>query len=277
MKYDVFLVSSLADRDTAEMLVRRLRALKFKVRYDKTREHTSPRPKDLKDVGDTRSIVVLWSKSSCNAAVNDGAWIYDLAHRAGSRKGALVQLCLDNSVPGEPFTSDEKIDISGLAPRKIVNGYYDFIDIISARNGRKGLRDWLKLKARDTAGKAIWKNQHPADPLSKVKPKGYVSPAPDISNDQHGKPLVLTPPVAPVKVISRPILRPLTDHIETIMLAGIGAGIALMFLAAYLVRAEPEVIGVANSRPSYIFECPNGEKVMCPIGTLEPGPIEDDT
>ena len=61
-RYDVFLVSTLADRAKAELIVRRLRALKFKVRHDKKREHTTPTPRDYRDADNSQSVLVLWSK-----------------------------------------------------------------------------------------------------------------------------------------------------------------------------------------------------------------------
>jgi len=68
------------------------------------------------------------------------------------------------------------------------------------------------------------------------------------------------------------------DQAERILLACILGGILALFIAGYISRSSPAPIGVSNAGSQFIFECPNGERMMCPIGTLEPtGPIEDDT
>ena len=66
-RYNVFLANALADREKAELVVRRLRALKIKVRYDKKREHTTPTPRDYRDADNSQSVLVLWSKEACDS------------------------------------------------------------------------------------------------------------------------------------------------------------------------------------------------------------------
>ena len=168
-RYDVFLVSTLADRVKAELLVRRLRALKFKVRYDKKREHTTPTPKDYRDADNAQSVLVLWSKEACDTDKSDSDWVHALAHHARSKDGTLLQVGLDKSVPDEPFAEDERYSFSGMGPRKLVKGYYALIDELGRRDGRKDLRDWIDIKRGDTDAKAAWKEAHPTDPLSLVK------------------------------------------------------------------------------------------------------------
>ena len=60
-RYDVFLVNALADSEKAVLIVRRLRALKFKVRYDNKREHTTPTPKDYRDTDNSQTQLHLRS------------------------------------------------------------------------------------------------------------------------------------------------------------------------------------------------------------------------
>ena len=71
-RYDVFLASSLADSEKAQLIVRRLRALKFKVRYDKKREHTTPPPRDYRDADNSprRPIVIGFTRLPIMRAPN---------------------------------------------------------------------------------------------------------------------------------------------------------------------------------------------------------------
>ena len=107
-RYDVFLVSTLADRAKAELIVRRLRALKFKVRHDKKREHTTPTPRDYRDADNSQSVLVLWSKEACDTSKSDSDWVHAIAHHARSKDGVLLQVGLDKSVPDEPFANDKR-------------------------------------------------------------------------------------------------------------------------------------------------------------------------
>lgn len=174
MRYDVFLVSALEDSAMAETLVRRLKALKFKVRYDKKRTHTTSTPKDIKDANDSQSVIVLWSKAACDTTDADSDWVHAMAHQARSRKNVLVQIGLDETIPDEPFDADKRYMIEGLTARTLVDGYEELVEDLGARDGRKDLRDWLALKASDAEGKAAWKTSHPTDPLAladRPKPK----------------------------------------------------------------------------------------------------------
>ena len=47
MAYDVLLVAAIKDSDKATVIARRLRALKFRVRFDASRAHTTPSSRDL--------------------------------------------------------------------------------------------------------------------------------------------------------------------------------------------------------------------------------------
>ena len=178
-RYDVFLASTLADREKAELIVRRLRALKFKVRYDKKREHTTPTPKDYRDADNSQSTLILWSKAeACATDSPDSDWVHAIAHHARSKTDVLVQASLDSAVPDEPFNNDQRFDLSGMGPRKLVEGYYQLVEDLGARDGRTDLRDWLALKASDKDGKEIWKENHPNDPLALVgKAKEAPKPA----------------------------------------------------------------------------------------------------
>jgi len=160
-RYDIFLVSTQADREKADLLVRRLRALKFKVRHDKKREHTTPTPKDYRDADNSQAVLVLWSKQACDTSKSDSDWVHAIAHHARSKDGVLMQAGLDKSVPDEPFSGDTRYSLTGMGPRKLVNGYYDLVDELGRRDGRKDLREWIDLKTSDKEAKDAWKTVHP--------------------------------------------------------------------------------------------------------------------
>jgi len=279
-RYDVFLANALADREKAELIVRRLRALKFKVRYDKKREHTTPTPKDYRDADNSRSILVLWSKESCNLSSRDSDWVHAIAHHARSKGDVLVQAGLDSAVPDEPFSSDPRFPLAGMGPRKLVIGYYELVETLGSRDGRSGLRDWLTLKASDKDGKEAWKQTHPEDPLAQVaKPKATAAPTPKAAPARAE--------ISPIPFQTPPSATPapavIEDRLGPIMLAMVGAIILGMLVLSGALRSG--TTGTAPASPDgtlLVEQCPAGQipaylldqQVRPP---LEPGPIIDDT
>jgi hypothetical protein len=166
MAYDVLLVAAIKDSDKATVIARRLRALKFRVRFDASRNHTTPSSRDLGDCNKAASVLVLWSKAACDTSSADSDWVHAMAHLARSRDGALVQASLDDTVPDDPFEKDQRYDLTDLTSRKTPEGVYSLVERLGQRDGRRGLRDWMMLSASDEAGKQAWRDEHPNDPLS---------------------------------------------------------------------------------------------------------------
>ena len=283
-RYDVFLASALADREKAELIVRRLRALKFKVRYDKKREHTTPTPKDYRDVDNAASVLVLWSKQACDLNSADSDWVHAIAHHARSKDDVLLQAALDTTVPDEPFSSDDRFALSGMGPRKLVEGYYALVDTLGERQGRSDLRDWLDLKASDKDGKEIWKENHPNDPLALVgKPKTAPQPKPPAAPVVAAAPAVTPDFAANLEAPSPKQSFAPEDRIGTIMLATVGAVILAMLVLSAAIRSnKSEPISTNEDDIQLVERCPAGQipeyllepRVRPP---LEPGPIIDDT
>lgn len=298
-RYDVFLVSTLADREKAELIVRRLRALKFKVRYDKKREHTTPTPKDYRDADASQSVLVLWSKTACDTDQSDSDWVHAIAHHARSKDGVLLQAGLDKSTPDEPFNADKRYALSGMGPRKLVNGYFDLVDELGRRDGRKDLREWIEFKAGDKEAKEAWKTNHPTDPLSQVKkpaakakaatkPAAKATPTPKAApktsaqkttaspakpapkNRVKPPPLVMKPPVPPVA--EPPDLgRAMLGAVAVVVLGMLVMSAALSTKSGLPATAGAVVLDQcpAGQMPAYLLD-----EVPAP---LEPGPIIDDT
>lgn len=285
-RYDVFLANALADRETAELIVRRLRALKFKVRYDKKREHTTLTPKDYRDADQSGAVLVLWSKESCNTDSRDSDWVHAIAHHARSKDGVLIQATLDASVPDEPFGDDDRYALTGLGPRKLVSGYFALVDDLGARGERTGLRDWLKLKASDKDGKEAWKQAHPSDPLAQ---------APKRKTTTTGKTQSAAAPAAPVQETVSPSFAAnleqapatppfdISDRVGTIMLAAVGAIIVgMLMLSASLRSSVIEPVPLDADGNPLVAQCPAGQMPAYLLNEgaprpLEPGPIIDDT
>lgn len=286
-RYDVFLVNALADREKADLIVRRLRALKFKVRYDKKREHTTPTPKDYRDADNAQTVLVLWSKDSCDTSQSDSDWVHAIAHHARSKDGVLLQVGLDKTVPDEPFSEDKRHALAGMGPRKLVNGYYDLVDELGRRDGRKDLREWIDLKASDKVGKDAWKENHPTDPLAQVpKPKttakAPVEAAPvaaaaaSTTTGQRAPapPLEMSPPTVPKQT---------EDVLGPFMLAAVGVIIVLMLIMSATMRTSaglPAIAGAGST--ALVAQCPEGQVPAYLLEeeaprVLEPGPIIDDT
>ncbi|MEM0984876.1 MAG: TIR domain-containing protein [Pseudomonadota bacterium] len=179
MKYDVFLVSAQDDQALAELVVRRLRSLKFKVRYDRKRSHTTPAPRDTRDINNSQSVVVLWSEAACDAANAESDWVHAMAHTARARKDVLLQIGLDDTVPDDPFHLDERYMIKGMTSRTTPEDFYLFVEELEGRAGRRNLREWLMIPTKDRDAQDAWRNRHPGDPLSiKGDPVGVKKAAP---------------------------------------------------------------------------------------------------
>lgn len=299
-RYDVFLVNALADGEKANLLVRRLRALKFKVRYDKKREHTTPTPKDYRDADNAQTVLVLWSKESCDTSKSDSDWVHAIAHHARSKDGVLLQTGLDKTVPDEPFSDDKRFVLTGMGPRKLVAGFYDLVDELGRRDGRKDLRDWVDLKTSDKDGKEMWKEAHPTDPLSQTaKPKAKAStPAAKTSTPKTTIPAakpVAAGPAAPIAAAVRDPDEPLTpisppsvpeqteDVLGPLMLGAVGIVIVAMLILSAALRTQQGLPAVAfGSGGALVEQCPVGQIPEYlldeqPPAVLEPGPIIDDT
>ena len=287
-RYDVFLVHALADREKADLIDRRLRALKFKVRHAKKREHTTPTPKDYRDADNSQSVLILWSKDACDTRQSDSDWVHAIAHHSRSKDGVLLQAGLDKSVPDEPFSEDKRFALSGMGPRKLVNGYYDLVDELGRRDGRKDLRDWIDLKAGDKEGKAVWKENHPTDPLSQApKPKAAAKPKPEAAPEVAAvaTPVAATtrPKAPPLEMIPPTVPKQTDDVLGPFLLAAVAIVIVAMLImsAAMSTKAGlPAIAGAGGA--TLVAQCPEGqvpgyllEEEAPPV--LEPGPIIDDT
>ena len=115
MAYDVFLAYALEDMDMASLVARRLRALKFKVRFNKKGEGSTFDDKDARDALKSQSMLVLWSE---NAVKSD--WVRAAASIGHSRPGSLAQVGLDETIPYEPFRLDKRYDLAGFTSRTTV-------------------------------------------------------------------------------------------------------------------------------------------------------------
>ncbi|WP_018148086.1 hypothetical protein [Henriciella marina] len=176
MAFDVLLVSAMGDSDKATILARKLRALKFRVRYDAKREHTTPSSRDLSDCNKAASVLVLWSAGACDTSKPDADWVHAMAHLARSRPDALVQANLDETVPDDPFDKDKRFDLTGLTSRKTPDAFGALCETLGQKDGREGLADWLALASSDEAGKLAWKEAHPTDPLAQKGARKAATP-----------------------------------------------------------------------------------------------------
>jgi hypothetical protein len=183
MAFDVLLVSAMGDSKKATVLARRLRALKFRVRHDAKRTHTTPSARDLSDCNKATSVLVLWSAKACDSDGADSDWVHAMAHLARSRPGALVQADLDETVPDEPFDKDKRYDLAGLTARATPEGFKALCETLGEKDGREGLADWLSLSSGDEEGKAAWRAAHPNDPLAQSGGgrKAAAAPAPELA------------------------------------------------------------------------------------------------
>lgn len=286
MRYDVFLVNALKDQEQAEMIVRRLKALKFKVKHDKKRQHTTPTPKDYRDADKAQSIVVLWSEASCDTSDKDSDWVHAIAHHARSKDNVLVQVGLDETVPDDPFSHDKRHMLEGLTSRKTVAGYYDLVDELGSKDGRKDLREYIDYKASDKASKEAWKKAHPTDPLSLVgkpvpKEAAPVAAAATAAVVSGAAGMASAAP-RPANASQATAAATLTADDEDTgigwwMIAGILLGILAMLFFGWLLRKQAGTPAVGNA-VVMAPQCPAGQMPAYLLdNTLEAGPVTDDT
>lgn len=155
--YDVFLVSALEDTEFADTVAKRLRGLKMKVWFDKKREGRTFDSKDARSAEKARNMLVLWSKHA-----DESDWVHAAA-RTGRSRDILVQTAIDDVVPRDPFSVDERIDLGGLTARKTVPGYLSLVGVLGAAQGRKNLDKFAELSAQD---REAWYKKNKQDPLS---------------------------------------------------------------------------------------------------------------
>lgn len=171
---DVFLAADPADVEKADIIARRLRALKMKVFFDKNRENnaglTTFDDKDARNALKAKTIIVLWSKASVES---------DFCRAAGSvgrAQGNLIQVGIEECTPYEPFSIDEHASLIGWKGRTVTKDWETIVTRLGAVQGRGDLDKWLHLKASDEAGKLAWKQAHPKDPLSGYKAVAVAKP-----------------------------------------------------------------------------------------------------
>ncbi len=161
MAYDVFVAYAPEDKDMAALVTRRLRALKFKVRFNKRGEDPTFDDKDARDALKSQSMLVLWSD---NALRSD--WVRAAASIGHSRPGTLIQTGLDDAIPYEPFQLDTRYDLKGFTSRTTVEGWYKTVEELGRRDGRRNLRAWINIPTGDEDAKSAWLDAHPTDPLA---------------------------------------------------------------------------------------------------------------
>lgn len=281
MKYDVFLVSASEDLDKADQVARRLRALKFKVRFDKKRAHSAATPKDIADLETSICTLILWSKAGVDPDKDTSAWIYQIGAMAKDGETMLIQAALDRAIPRMPFEDDSRNSLFGLAPRKLNRGFNIIAGLIGDATDRPDLKDWLGLTTQQKDEKEAWKTAHPDDPLSqlpKPKARAKAKPTPTAATSMPlaevtEKSRLLRPKPPPLK-LNPPVPPTYTPHEITtgqIMIGCISAGIALMLVVSYFVQSRSATLpAVGNAGPFLAQPCPAGE---VPADMLVPPPL----
>jgi hypothetical protein len=302
MSYDVFLVSAIEDRDTAKLVARRLRALKFKVWLDQKQIDETFDAKDARDAMNSQTMLVLWS---ANAVKSD--WVRAAAAVGNSRAGTLVEAALDKTIPYEPFRTHKRFALDGMTSRKSPPAFADLIDELGRRQGRSDLRAWNALGAQDEDKRLDWLAAHPNDPLAldakKKREKDLgIKPAP--AREAIGAAALAAaslrgttsapPPASTLGGTRTNGAVPLASDgaIASANLAGEALGfgtmmavslaIGAMLILAWAFRSQPATMAhgampaIANASMTPAA-CPAGTVPRSMLRVLEPGPIIDDT
>lgn len=302
MSYDVFLVSAIEDRDTAKLVARRLRALKFRVWLDQKQEDETFDAKDARDAMNSQTLLVLWSASAVKSD-----WVRAASAVGHSRAGTLVEAALDKTIPYEPFRTHKRFALDAMTSRKSPPAFADLVDELGRRQGRSDLREWNAFGSQDEDKRLDWLAAHPNDPLAldarKKREKDLgIKPAP--AREAIGAAALAaaslrgtTSAPPPASALNPPRSNgavPLASDgaIASANLAGEALGfgtmmavslaIGGMLILAWAFRSEPAPSGpllqpaIANA--SLTPEaCPAGTVPRSLLRVLEPGPITDDT
>jgi hypothetical protein len=167
MAYDVFLVTVPEDFDMAKLVARRLRSLKFTVRFNqKQTEDDDFDAKDARDAGKSGNMLILWSE---NSVKND--WVRAAAAVGNSRDGMLVHAGIDKTIPYTPYRKSKRFPLEGFTSRKMPEGFYKLVEELAERTGRSDLRAWMKLGSKDDEAREAWLEAHPMTrwPLQSAK------------------------------------------------------------------------------------------------------------
>tara|TARA_R110002020_G_scaffold309301_1_gene525123 strand:+ start:275235 stop:276143 length:909 start_codon:yes stop_codon:yes gene_type:complete len=300
MAYDVFLVSANEDRDTAKLIARRLRALKFKVWFDQKQVDETFDAKDARNAMNSTSMLVLWSE---NAVKSD--WVRAAASVGHSRPGTLVQMALDKTIPYEPFRTNKRFSIAAMTSRKTPEGFYQAVDELGSRDGRSDLRDWMGYGSKDEDERADWLAAHPNDPLAvhaKAQRDKELGKKPAPAPEAQGAAALAAAslkgangnghrPVAGVKIAeaARPTAATIRQADADMgigwgTIGGIMVAIAAMLVLAWVFRSQPLTPEMRASMPAIsngtavALTCPAGQVPRSLVNqVLQPGAIVDDT
>ena len=303
MAYDVFLVTVPEDFDMAKLVARRLRSLKFTVRFNqKQTEDDDFDAKDARDAGKSGNMLILWSE---NSVKND--WVRAAAAVGNSRDGMLVHAGIDKTIPYTPYRKSKRFPLEGFTSRKVPEGFYKLVEELAERTGRSDLRAWMTLGSKDDEGREAWLEAHPDDPLAiaerqkrekalGVKPEPAREAAEAASkaattlrngNGQQTSRPAATGVSAAVarasenaRTAATTVVQPDEDPVYgNWTIAAIGASIAAIFLFSLVVRsqpverAQPRLPAIANSQPA-IAACPAGTVPRSMVEFMEPGPVD---
>ena len=302
MAYDVFLVTVPEDFDMAKLVARRLRSLKFTVRFNqKQTEDDIFDAKDARDAGKSGNMLVLWS---ANSVKND--WVRAAAAVGNSRDGMLVHAGIDKTIPYEPYRKAKRFSLEGFTSRKMPEGFYKLVEELAERTGRTDLRAWMKLGSKDDEARDAWLDAHPDDPLAiaerqkREKALG-IKPEPakeaveaaslaatTIRNGNGHLPAKSTTGVsaavarasANARTTPTTVVQPDVDPVYgNWTIAAIGIAIAAIFLFSLVVRSQPveraetRLPAIGNAQP-VIAACPAGTVPRDMVEFVEQGPVD---
>lgn len=282
MAHDILIISDPDNKSASDMVARRLRALKFKVRNNRAPEKPEPTTKDLAEVATARAVLALWSKASAEESRPQSAWMSAMIKSAVAEGHTIVHSRVDDMVPHSDFASSPVYDLQGLTGRKLVPGFLDVVELLGGSVSRLGLNEWLALDPSDKNSQDAWLTAHPNDPLN-GKAESAAAPAPEpakVLETVAARPKIVIPPPIQAELKPKrfdPSKQPPAGG--ELLMAGVCLGIFLMFVAAFLVRSEPLTRTVADIVvPPFSAPCrDNPEDPRC-HEPLEPtGPILDDT
>ncbi|MEL6828947.1 MAG: hypothetical protein AAFO63_02310 [Pseudomonadota bacterium] len=282
MTHDILIISDPEDKSASDMVARRLRALKFRVRNNRAPNKAEPTAKDIAEVENARAVLALWTKPSTNEARPQAIWMMAMVRGAHAADRTLVHARRGPITPHSDIAAIPIYDLKGLTGRKLVPGFVDVVELLGAAVSRTGLKDWLDLDADNLDGQAAWLANHPNDPLTgkeivRSEPPAEVAAAEPVAVKP---PRVVIPP--PVNATLKPKRFDPSKQPPAggeLLLAGVGLGIIILFVVAFVVRSQPlETPGPETVMPPFAAPCRDNPDDPACRQTLQPsGEIIDDT
>ncbi len=262
MGFDVFLTYAPEDSDMASLITRRLKALRFKVRFNKKGEQSVFDEKHTRDVINSATMLVIWSE---HALTSD--WVRAAASIGHASDMGLFHSVVDNALPYEPFHQTKPFDLKRFTSRRTVQDWYGTVEALGEHIDRTDLRTWMEIPKTDEDAKTDWLQAHPEAPLaihaitqrdtqlgiaiaaSKGNKATKVASASAIGKPKRAAPIALRSEQANLATETE-------KAVQKWLVPAVSIGALGLFIAGWAFRSKP------------LIAPPPAAGILCPVGEI---------